>query len=161
MIYAGTILLNLLAAFVDDKFPVIGALQQTNMTAEILDGAVKVNVENVNEIANVSETKIRRKLARALWRNVISSREIITHITNIFSLLISPGQRRNDIFMEHAIHCEEHWRYIRMDYRLIHQHRPTLQYPRRYEQVSRDTLESWRSQVGRKGAAAGGNVNIV
>lgn len=55
MIYAGTILLNLLAAFVDDKFPVIGALQQTNMTAAILDGAVKVNVENVNEVANVSE----------------------------------------------------------------------------------------------------------
>lgn len=84
MIYAGTILLNLLAAFVDDKFPVIGALQQTNMTAEILDGAVKVNVENVNEVANVSETKIRTTLARALWRNVISSREIITHYNKHF-----------------------------------------------------------------------------
>lgn len=63
--------------------------------------------------------------------------------------------------MEHAIHCEEHWRYIRLDYRLIHQHGPSLQYTRRYEQVSRDTLESLRSRAGRKGATTGGNVNIV
>jgi hypothetical protein len=58
MIYAGTILLNLLAAFVDDKFPVIGAFQQANMTAAILDDAVKVNVENVNEVANVRMSQI-------------------------------------------------------------------------------------------------------
>lgn len=58
MIYAGTILLNLLAALVDDKFPVIGAFQQANMTEAILDGAMKVNVENVGEVANVRMRKI-------------------------------------------------------------------------------------------------------
>jgi hypothetical protein len=52
MVYAGTILLNLLAAFVDDKFPIIGNMNLSNMTA-IADGAIKVNIENIDEAVKV------------------------------------------------------------------------------------------------------------
>lgn len=56
MVYAGTILLNLLAAFVDDKFPTIGNLSHHMNMTDIADGAVKVNVENVDEAVKVKRS---------------------------------------------------------------------------------------------------------
>lgn len=117
MIYAGTIILNLLAASVDSKFPEAPGLSAENST-----------MPSVMETAEKDSSVL---VARLLFRK----RQIYS-----LPLLLASGQRRDGLLMEHSFHRPELWRNHRVADGFVDEHRPAVRHTSRDGQISRAPL---------------------
>lgn len=118
MIYAGTIILNLLAASVDNKFPVASNQSAENSTMpSVMEPAERDNSVLVAPAFCFANDKIYS-----------------------LPLLLASGQRWDGLLVEHSIHCPELWRNHRMAYGVLDEYRLAVRNTVRDGQISRAPL---------------------
>jgi hypothetical protein len=113
MIYAGTIILNLLAASIDDRFPVKRLQSQDNSTTITL-------MDSLEKDATVSRQNV------VCWNLITTLTIFCCHLFSLHAR--SDGEGRNGLLIQHIINCPEQWCYCRLANDLINEHKSLVQH---------------------------------